>query len=52
MVGVGGVRGGGYPGDSRLRGLFDSLPVKCHVELTSVKVVVREFKITFLGDLL
>lgn len=43
---------GGEPYHSAVRGLLDSLPVKCDVELTSVQVLRREFKITFLGDLL
>lgn len=33
-------------------GVMDTLRVKCDVELTSVQVLGREFKITFLRDLL
>lgn len=43
---------GGTPHDSAVRGLLASLRVKCDVELTSVQVLGREFKITFLRDLL
>lgn len=38
--------------ESAVRGLLDSLRVKCDVELTSVQVPGREFKITFLRDFL
>lgn len=42
------ARGCARGDDSPVRGLLDSLPVKCEVELTSVQVLRREFKITFL----
>lgn len=49
---AGGCARGGEPRDSAVRGLLDSLRVECDVELTSVQVLGREFKITFLRDLL
>lgn len=49
---AGGCARGGEPQESAVRGLLDSLRVKCDVELTSVQVLGREFKITFLRDLL